>query len=404
MTQYFWPESFVINNLVKTLVMQGHTVEVFTGKPNYPDGAVFPGYIAHGCINESFESTIPVHRVPLRPRGSGGAKNLFLNYLSFVFNGLWYFPRMFKGHSFDVIFVFTLSPITSVIPAIYLKWKLKKHLAIWVLDLWPDSLSATGFIRNKFILWMVGCLVRGIYACADTILVQSYAFITSVSRYANPDKLVYYPSSHLDVGIQPLENTSVPTELLAMLSSCFCLVFAGNLGTAQAVETLVGAAMRLSHLPDFKLVLVGSGSMSNWLEQQKAEHGLENLVLAGRFPPEDMPQFFQRAKGLLVSLRRAEIFAQTVPGKVQSYLAAGRPIIASLDGEGARIVDESGAGLSCPAEDIEKLVACIERLYNLSPVERESMGHAGRAYFLEHFEMTKQSQRLIEILEARISQ
>lgn len=375
-----------------------------TGKPNYPEGNIFQGYIADGCVNEFYEQHIPVYRVPLRPRGSGGAKNLLLNYLSFVFSGLWFFPRAIKGRSFDVVFVFTPSPITSVIPAIYLKWRLKSHLAVWVQDLWPESLSATGFIRNRIALRLVGWLVRGIYACADTLLVQSKAFIAPVSRYAREDKIIYYPNSHQDLPLQPTTDSQIPTELLAELERNFCLVFAGNLGTAQSVETLLQAAEKLKHLPGCKLVLVGSGSMIGWIEEQKVLRRLDNFILAGRFPPSEMPQFFSRAAGLLVTLKREEIFAYTIPSKVQAYLAAGRPVIAALDGEGARVIEEAGAGLSCAAEDSAGLARCIEQLFQMSPEARENLGRSGREYFLANFEMARQSQRLVEILENRINE
>lgn len=401
-TQYFWPESFSINDLVKTLVEQGHIVEVFTGKPNYPDGRIFQGYDAAGCMQEEFGAGVTIHRVPLRPRGTGGARNLALNYGSFVVNGLRHFPRQIKGKDFDVILVFTLSPITSVIPAIYLKWKLKKHLAIWVLDLWPESLHATGFVKNKHLLNIVGRMVRRIYSAADTILVQSQAFVGAVSRYADPRKIVYYANSHKDIVATADAPTQISASLLSLLESHFCIVFAGNLGTAQALDALMAAAERLRHLPTFRLVLVGSGSMSAWLQQIKQERGLDNVILAGRYPAHEMPQFFSRAQALLVSLRRAEIFAQTVPAKVQSYLAAGRPIIAALDGEGGRVVRESGAGLVCKSEDIDGIVACVEQLHGMPPVDRETMGSAGRAYYLDHFEMGGQARRLVEILESRL--
>ncbi|MGH8601218.1 MAG: glycosyltransferase family 4 protein [Gammaproteobacteria bacterium] len=402
-TQYFWPESFIVNDLVRSLASQGHEVEVLTGKPNYPEGKVFAGYTAVGCMDEYFDGVVPVHRVPLRPRGNGGAKNLFLNYLYFVVNGLLFFHRAVKGRSFDVIFVFAPSPLTSVIPAIYLKWRLKTHLAVWVQDLWPESLSATGFIRNPFLLRAVGLVVRSIYACTDTLLVQSRAFHAPVARYARTEKIVYYPNSSQDSPLQSAADTQVPAEMLAVLERNFCLVFAGNLGTAQAVETLVQAAERLKHLSNCKLVLVGSGSMLGWIEEQKALKGLDNLILAGRFPPFEMPQFFSRAAGLLVTLKREEIFAYTIPSKVQAYLAAGRPIIAALDGEGARVVEEAGAGMSCSAGDAEGLAHCIEQLYCMPPAERDELGQAGRAYYLEHFEMYRQSRRLVEILESRIN-
>lgn len=401
-TQYFWPETFIINDLVKSLVSQGHTVEVLTGKPNYPDGLVFAGYSATGCTEERFEeSSVRVVRAPLRPRQGGGGRNLSLNYLSFAVNGLRYFHRSVAGRSFDTVLVFAPSPITAVIPAIYLKWRLKAHLAVWIQDLWPESLSATGFIRNRGLLGMVGWLVRSIYACSDTLLVQSRAFRGPVTRYARPDKIVYYPNSYRDTPL-PTTRAEMPRGLREGMEHGFNVVFAGNLGTAQSVETLVRAAERLQHLRAVRLVLVGSGSKLDWIVQQKAEKGLDNLILTGRFSSSEMPRFFIKAAGLLVTLKQDEIFAFTVPSKIQAYLAAGRPIIAALNGEGARVIEDAGAGLTCPAEDAVGLARCIEQLYHMPLVEREKMGQAGRAYFLEHFEMDRQSRRLVQILENRI--
>jgi glycosyltransferase involved in cell wall biosynthesis len=402
-SQYFWPESFIINDLVKILSMQGHTVKVLTGKPNYPDGAIFDGYCASGCTEENYESSVAVYRAPLRPRGSSGAKNLILNYFSFIVNGIRFYPRAVKNEHFDAILVFAPSPITSVIPAIYLKWKLKSHLAVWVQDLWPESLSATGFVKNKMALGAVGWLVRGIYAFVDTLLVQSNAFRKPVSRYAHSEKIIYYPNSYQDVP-SAINPTLIAKELIGELDNHFCLLFAGNLGTAQSVETLVEVADKLRHLPKLRIVLVGSGSMSKWIGEQKQLRQLDNLILAGRYPLDEMPHFFSRADGLLVTLKQDPTFSYTIPSKVQAYLAAGRPIIAALDGEGARVVQEAGAGLVCAAEDAQGLADRIEQLFLMTGEQRESMGRAGRAYYLEHFEMGRQSQRLVEILASRISE
>jgi glycosyltransferase involved in cell wall biosynthesis len=402
-TQYFWPESFIINDLVKNLTAQGHVIKVLTGKPNYPDGAVFRGYSVSGYQEEKFESSVSVCRAPLRPRGSSGAKNLVLNYFSFILNGLKFYPNAVKGERYDVIFVFAPSPITSVVPAIYLKWKLKSHLAVWVQDLWPESLSATGFIKNKAVLAVVGWLVKGIYAFVDTLLVQSRAFRQPVARYADAGKIVYYPNSYEDIP-PGVEDTRIPAPLLDELDNHFCLVFAGNLGTAQSVETLVEVAEKLRHLSEVRIVLVGSGSMSSWIETQKKNRGLDNLILAGRFAATEMPHFFSRAAGLLVTLKQDEAFSYTIPSKVQAYLAAGRPIVAALDGEGARVIQEAGAGLTSPAQDAEGMANSIEQLFRMTLEQRESLGQSGRAYYLEHFEMERQSQRLVEILYSRINE
>jgi len=402
-TQYFWPEPFIINDLVLKIKAQGHAVSVFTGKPNYPEGRIYPGYSSCRVQEEIYGDGIDVFRVPLRPRKNGNSLNLALNYLSFVFSGLKHAFGFAKNKKFDSIIVVGLSPITAALPAILLKWLTKSHLSIWVQDLWPESLSVTGYVKNRFILHLVGKLVRWIYKSTDMLLVQSQAFEKPVSEYANQEKIVYYPNSYLEVHQEKIGQVRIPESLLATLEQHFCLVFAGNIGTAQSVETLVEASEHLKHLPDCKIILVGNGSMSAWVEQQIKTKGLENLILAGRYPSSVMPDIFSRAAGLLVSLKRDEILTYTVPCKIQAYLAASRPIIAALDGEGARIINLAGAGFSGPAEDALALAKNIEKLYHLPVAMRNKLGDSGRAYFLNHFEMERQSLRLIEILENKIN-
>jgi glycosyltransferase involved in cell wall biosynthesis len=400
-SQYFFPEAFIVNDLVRHLNALGHQVTVLTGKPNYPQGSIYDGYRLCGTQRERYAETIEVIRVPLWPRGKGGGLRLAANYLSFVVSGLMYAPWLMRGKSFDAILVFAISPITQAIPAIVLKWLKCAHLAIWIQDLWPESVSATGFIRNPVLLKIIGWIVKSIYACSDTLLVQSRAFTDPVARYARKDKIVYYPNSFEDKSESAADTSFMSKSLLDILDAHFGLVFAGNLGTAQSLDTLVRTAERLRHLPDLKLIIVGSGSMQSWLERQKSERALDNMLLTGRFPPEAMAPIFSRAKGLLVTLKRDEIFSCVIPSKIQSYLAAGRPIIAALDGEGAKVVEEAGAGLTCPAEDAEALAGCIEKLHAMSAAEREALGRAGRAYFLKQFEMTVQAQRLIDIINTR---
>jgi glycosyltransferase involved in cell wall biosynthesis len=397
LSQYFWPESFIINDIVRTLSEQGHEVTVATGKPNYPDGKVFDGYRAWGTQRERYLNRVDVVRVPLWPRGQGGAKNLVLNYLSFVLAGLLCLPWMLRKREFDAILVFAPSPITQVIPAIALKWLKKAKLALWVQDLWPESLSATGFVKNPKLLKVVGQMVKIVYRPCDLLLVQSRAFVEPVARYADPQKIVYYPNS-IDVRSRGAV-APIPETLQSVLDNYFCVVFAGNLGTAQALDTLLQAAVHLRDDPQIRLVLVGSGSRLEWLKAQRHAHSLENLVLPGRFPMEAMSGIFQRSGALLVSLNDEEAFAQTVPSKIQAYLAAGRPIIASINGEGARVVSEAKAGLTSQAEKVLPLVANIRAMKALSEVERATMGASGRAYFDAHFEMNTQMTCLIEILQ-----
>ena len=196
----------------------------------------------------------------------------------------------------------------------------------------------------------------------------------------------------------------MPPELVETLETQFCVVFAGNIGTAQAVETIIDAAFLLRDLADAKIVLVGSGSRLDWVVQQVHERGLNNVILAGRFPPSAMPDIYRRSASLLVTLTAHEIFSFTIPSKVQAYLAAGRPIIAAVNGEGARVVTDAGAGLTCAAEDASGLAQCVRSLRAMPEVDRNRLGANGKRYFEEHFEMGRQAHRLIEILEQRIAE
>ncbi len=398
LSQYFWPESFIINDIVRTLDEQGHQVTVATGKPNYPDGNVFEGYRAWGLQRERYLDRVEVVRVPLWPRGQGGAKNLILNYLSFVVAGLFCLPWMLRKLEFDAIVVFAPSPVTQTIPAIALKWLKKAKLALWVQDLWPESLAATGFVKNSHALKAVGWVVKCIYHHCDLLLVQSRSFIDSVAHYAAREKIHYYPNS-ID-GQPSTAEVALAPELTELLDSHFCVVFAGNLGTAQALDTLVQAAVQLQDDPQIRLVLVGSGSRLGWLQAQKQLLNLDNLALPGRFPMEAMPAIFARSSALLVSLTSEEIFSKTIPSKVQSYLASGRPIIASLNGEGAQVVEEANAGFTSAAEQVLPLVANIRRMKALTKSEREAMGQSGREYFEANFKMDMQVSRLVNLLGA----
>lgn len=402
-SQYFWPEAFIINDLVIHIKNLGHEVVVLTGKPNYPDGNIFEGYDTKSMQHEKYAGSIDVFRVPLRPRKSSHSKDLMLNYLSFVCSGLRYFPKMVHSREFDAILVYAPSPITSAITAIPLKWKKKAHLALWVQDLWPQSLAATGHVKNPFLIKSVSWLVRGIYFFADTLLIQSRAFYEPVARFASDNKIVYYPNS-IDTPSNTKKNVeTIPRDLIHLLQSKFCIVFAGNVGEAQSVETIVQAALKLKDIPEINVVLVGSGSRLDWVRKQQQELNLDNLYLAGRFSMSVMPQIYRYSSGLLVTLKSEAIFSLTVPSKVQAYLAAGKPIIAALNGEGARIIEESASGYTCASEDAHALASTIKTLYELDEVSRNKMGENGRAYFNENFEMKRQAEHLIEILEQRIT-
>ncbi|MGZ3253098.1 MAG: glycosyltransferase family 4 protein [Burkholderiaceae bacterium] len=397
-TQYFWPENFSINSLVQSLVKNGIDVEILTGKPNYPEGLVFAGYRAWGCQTEQW-SGVTVHRVPLVPRGARSALKLALNYLSFVVSGSVLAPWVLRKHHYDVIFVYAPSPILQAIPAIFLGWLKKCGVILWVQDLWPESLSATGYVRNERVLGWIAKLVRFIYRRTDLLLVQSRAFEAPVSRLASGTPIVYYPNS-----VEPQFSASAEGEIpeIPGLDEGFPVVFAGNVGAGQAIEVIVEAAELLRQYPDIRFVIFGNGSRWDWICEEVRKRGLTNLHLPGRFPIETMPGFMQKASALLVTLANQPIFAATVPNKVQAYMATGKPILACVNGEGARLVAEANAGLTVPAEDGQALAVAVLKLYRMQPEERMRMGDNGRRYFENHFDHKKLTDQLIAHFRAVI--
>lgn len=398
LSQYFWPESFRINALAYALKAQGHEVSVLTGKPNYPEGKFFSGYSACGVKKESWRG-IPINRVPMLARGNRGAIKLVLNYLSYIISALLFAPWLLRKKKYDVIFVYAPSPIFQVIPASFLGWLKGVPVVLWVQDLWPQSAEATGYVKSAWILKLLEKLVRFTYSHTDLLLVQSEAFIEPVSKLAPNIPVAYYPNS---VEKEFYSPQVIHAPEIESLQSGFTVLFAGNVGSAQAMETVVAAVEKLNAYPEIKVVILGGGSKSDWVTQQIVEKKLTNLYLEGRFPVETMPTLMRQASALLVTLTKQPIFALTIPSKIQAYLAVGKPIIACLNGEGARIVTEAKAGLAVKAEDAEGLTQAIVKLYQMSEAERGQMGVNGRAYFKQHFDEEMLTAELIKHFEMLI--
>lgn len=394
-TQYFWPENFRINDLVAELVRRGHEVTVLTGQPNYPAGEFFAEFVAApGDFNEYAGARVV--RVRHSARGKGGAR-LMLNYLSFAasatFGGLW----KLRGRKFDAIFCYEPSPITVGLPAVALRAVKKAPLAFWVLDLWPETLQAVGVVKSARVLQAVGKLVSFIYRRCDLILAQSRSFMAQIGRYAGADSRIEYFPSWAESVFDMARATPAPE--LAPAPGTFTVMFAGNVGDAQDFPAILAAAERLKSDPGIRWVIVGDGRMSPWLEAQVAARGLADcFLLLGRHPVDRMPAFFKHADALLVSLKDEPIFAMTIPGKLQSYLAAGIPLLAMLNGEGADVVTAAGAGLACAAGDAAGLAAAVSRLAAMAPGERAAMGRNGLAASAGQFDRDK----LITQLEAAL--
>lgn len=396
-SQYFWPENFKINDICLGLKERGHHIEVLTAIPNYPTGNFFEGYSFFGTKDEVWND-VKVHRSKIFSRGKGGFK-LMINYFSFVFFGSLKAKKL-KGN-FDCIFVYEPSPITVGIPAIVASRKLRIPYYFWVQDLWPESLTAAGGIENKYILGFFHKITQIIYKNAEKVLVQSKGFKNYIiNQKTDPEKIIFYPNSTENF-YRPVYPTSEFTE---KLPSGFCITFAGNLGEAQSLLTVLQAAIIVKQkgFSDIKWVFLGDGRQRHQLEQFVDENHLGDAVtFLGAFPSADMPGFFAASDVLISSLKKDKIFSLTIPSKIQSYLACGKPILASLDGEGANIVEKANAGYASAAENASELAENAIRIYTVSENERKEMGKNALAYYKKEFEREMLLDKLILILEGK---
>lgn len=380
-TERYWPEAFRINDLAVGLRGRGHEISVVTALPNYPSGRFFEGYGPRGTWREMRDG-ISIQRVPVWPRGRGNASRLALNYLSYVVTAsAWLLARR---PACDAILVFQPSPVTTLLPAIVGRRR-KTPVVAWILDLWPDTLESTGMLRSKLGLRLAAALSAWLYRRCDAVLGQSPAYRARFEAMGvRPDRIEYLPSWAEDLYASAPGTTAsqhLPWE------AEFSVMFAGNLGKVQALDTVLDAAAEVRRRGErCHWVFIGDGSLRPWLEAEVVRRGLGEFVhLVGRRPVEEMPAWYARASAMLVSLKRERILAMTVPGKIQSYMAASAPILASLDGEGARVVIEAGAGFAAPAEDSAALADIALRMKNLSAAARAELGAAGRKYYKQNF-------------------
>ncbi len=397
MTQYFWPERFRINDIAKGLIEEGHEIVVLTGMPNFPKGQFFKGYGLFGPFKERHEG-ITIYRVPHFPRGKGRGVLLALNYLSFFIIASLLAPILIR-EKIDKIFVYQLSPVMAAFPAIVLRWFKGCPIYFWVTDLWPETLEATNLVRSKYLLSLCGKFVKYMYDSSHIILVSSKGFIKRIEARGIPkEKIIYWPQwgeslfSDFKIQKEKLPRDEVPQG--------FNIMFAGNIGTSQSFDTILDAAEKLKNKKDINWVILGDGLQRKWVEQEVVRRNLqENFFLLGSKPLESMPSYYSLSDVLLASLRKDPLFAITVPAKIQSYLPSGKPLLVSMDGEGADLVIEARAGVACKASDASKLADGALKLYNLTKEEREEMGKCGALYFHKNFERKLLLNKLMSILK-----
>jgi len=397
-SQYFWPESFRVNDIATGLVSNGHNVTVLTGKPNYPQGKFYSGYGLFKKSKDNYEG-VSIIRVPIMPRGEKGIFKLALNYMSYAFSASVLSPFVCEK-DYDCILVYQMSPVTQGIPAIVLKKLFKIPVFFWVQDLWPESLSAVGAVKNKSLLGLIKKLVGWLYRSSDKILIQSDSFRQHVLQHGIDDEDIYYYPNSAEELYRPvvLNNDS---DIAKMMPRGFIVMFAGNVGVAQDMESILKAAEITRSNEQIQWVIVGDGRQLSWLKSEIQSRKLSGSVhCLGRHPVERMPEFFSFADAMLVSLTKDPIFASTIPAKIQSYMACAKPIIASLDGVGADVVESAQAGLVSGAEQPGKLADAALKMESLKKAELDEMGVNSLNYYNKNFERNMLLKKLEDMMHA----
>ena len=363
-TPHFYPENFRINDFAMDFIKRGHQIFVLTAVPDYPSGKFFNGY---GIFkkNREYYNGIKIYRAPIIPRASGSNFRLALNYISYVIGALFTSVFILKN-KLDIIFVFEPSPITIGLPAIFIK-KLKSiPICFWVLDLWPESVISAGNLKSNFIPTMLTPIVKFIYHNCDKILVSSKGFIQSIaSKGIDRCKIEFFPQ-WAEPFFKPVKSNfkllpkQIPTD-------SFKIMFAGNIGEAQDFPAILESAKMLKGRKNIQWLIIGEGRKYEWVKNKIIDYGIQNCFhLLGRHSIEKMPEYYSMADAMLFSLKDEYIFSITIPAKVQSYLACGKPILAMVNGEAANIINQNNVGYACNAGDYKSLVKNIIKISELN--------------------------------------
>ena len=374
--QYYYPEPFRITDICEEMVRRGHEVQVVTGFPNYPEGVLYPGYGKGKKIDEVING-VKVHRCYTVPRQTGTLKRI-LNYYSYAISAMAYVLsgkcKASDGSNFDVVYCNQLSPVMMAYPAIAYKKKYKAPSIMYCLDLWPESLIAGGIQRDSVIYKWFHKVSRGIYRKMDKILITSRMFSKYLcENFGINDEIIEYLPQYAE-GI--FDEMPCKEE-----ADSFDFMFAGNVGTFQAVDTIIKAAEILKDEP-VRFHIVGGGTDLDRLTEMAK--GLDNVIFHGRRPVEEMPSFYAKADAMLITMAGDPVLSLTLPGKVQSYMAAGKPVIGAIDGETQTVIREAGCGLCSDAENHLQLAENIKKF--ISPeTDREAMGRNARRYYEENF-------------------
>ncbi len=376
--QNYWPEPFPLTDICEALAERGHTVHVVTDVPNYPMGYIFPEY-KKGRNRREEHNGVQIFRTFTIGRRNNTVFRI-LNYFSYAISSTLFISRL--KEDYDVVFTVQGSPIMMVNAALHYAKKRKKKAVLYCMDLWPASLAAGGIKSSSFVYKVFHKISRYLYRKADRILITSQMFREYFCEQfeINDAKIGYQPQyadSRFDHALPPVDPADGTVDLL----------FAGNIGYAQSLPTILNAAKLLSDRTELRWHIVGDGAALEESKQLASELQLNNVIFYGRKPLEEMPSYYAMADAMLVTLTADPLISLTLPAKVQSYMAAGKPILAASDGEVPQVISAADCGFCAGSEDSEGLAKAVVSF--LETEDRSALGKNARRYYETHFTRDK---------------
>lgn len=385
-SQHFWPENFRITDIVEGFMEDDIQVDVLCGLPNYPKGEWFSGYSYTGPRRQNYKGAAVYRAGEIRRKGNTSLR-IFLNYISFPICALFNLPRLRKN-KYDAVFCYQTSPVYMMWPAILYAKLHRIPLITYVLDLWPDNLYSVLPLKNGLFRKLAQSSSNWCYRRSNTLIAMSEALEEQLQRlYGNSKRQItttVIPQYCEDFYAEDIEDTALKEKY----AGTFNILFAGNLSPAQDLENLVSAMkiVKSQGYHSIRSLIVGDGMSKEALQAQIEQEQLQDaFVFCGQHPPQDMPRWTGMADALFAGLAKSDNLGLTVPAKITSYFAAGRPVLVAADREAARVAQESGAALVSPAGDAEALAQNIIQLYSLSPAQRAKMGVNGRGVYQQQY-------------------
>ena len=388
-SQSFYPDTFASNETVRILVERGHKVTVLTGLPDYTTSEI-PGEYKHGKNRHQFYCGAEVFRVPTIARKHGPVWRS-LNYLSFVWNGC-RAAKKWDWEDFDIIYVWEVSPVTMGLPAISLKKRFKKPLFLYCMDIWPECVKAMGFKEGTVFYKVINEISRYIYNQCDHIAVSSKPFFDYLEEVNGCDrrKMSYLP--------QFASSDMLKEDFTKEPDGHFDFLYIGNIGKAQDMPCMIKAISLLQDRDDVTFHIIGGGSEYESTVALANETGASKIIkFYGPKPFKEAMQYYRIADACIITLDGSNHIGDTLPGKVQTYMAAGKPIIGALNGAGHQVIEESRCGYCAEAGDYEGFANALTRFMRDQSMNK-TFGENAKAYFVENFTQEKHFELLEQVL------